>query len=87
MSSRYAAVSKQYLVFRTLLMCLIDGSCRSSSIYGFLELPSNNTMSCVNLFSNAHPRILQNVSGRTLVGLRFWNQAGPFIFISVMCFV
>ena len=27
---------------------------------------------------------MQNVSGRTLVGLRFWNQACPFLFSSVM---
>lgn len=27
---------------------------------------------------------MQNVSGRTLVGLRFWNQARPFLFSSVV---
>ena len=32
-----------------------------------------------------HSRIVQNVSGRTLVGLRFWNQARPFYFELSCC--
>ena len=41
-------------------------------------------MSYVKVFSDTHSRVLQNVSGRTLVGLRFWNQARPFLFSSVL---
>ena len=41
---RYAATLKQCFVFRALLTCLVDGSRRSSSGHGFLELPSNNNI-------------------------------------------
>ena len=65
------------LCFHNTINVLVDGSCRSSSGRGFLELPSNNNVLRQGLY-DTHSWIVQNVSGRTLVGLRFWNQARPF---------
>ena len=47
---RYAAILRQCFVFRTLLTCLVDGSRRSSSGHGFLELPSDYNVLYHDLF-------------------------------------
>ena len=74
---RYVHNLNMLFFFTILWTFFLDGSRRSSSGHGFLELQSNPnpSRSLLMLISG-----LQNVSGRTLVGLRFWNQVRPFYF-------
>ena len=57
------------------ICCLTDRNCRRSSRYGLLELPRGSLKIWYHDHVS-HPLIycVQNVAGRTLVGLRFWNQ-------------
>lgn len=58
------------------LVDIVDRRSGSSSCYGLLEYTSTSCIPCYTkgrrwLCTNA---TMQNVAGRTLVGLRFWNQ-------------
>lgn len=53
----------------------IDSNGCNPVSYGFLEL-SGVYSGIISLRMDIHFSFTQNVSGRTLVGLRFWNQVG-----------
>ena len=58
------------------LSFLVVDRCRGSPLsYGLLELPSEHAH--MSTFPAVPQFPQQNVSGRTLVGLRFWNQVCP----------
>ena len=76
---------KQCFAFRTLLTCLVDGSRRSSSGRGFLELPSNNNVLRQGLFwyslSGSAERIWKNTCRTTVLE----PGSSIFIFICPVC--
>lgn len=57
------------------LLLFTDGNGRRSPRHGLLELPRASFKFAIIDYVS-HPLIyrFQNVAGRTLVGLRFWNQ-------------
>jgi hypothetical protein len=79
MSFRYAAILKQYLVFRTLLTCLVDGSRCSTSGHGFLELQSNNNIS--RYFLMLTLAFCRTYQVEHLLGYGFGTRLVHFIFI------